>query len=214
MSTPITLLTLSHQYGSGGSLIARDLGQRLNWKVWDKEIVQTIASQQHVSEDYIETKDERVGSFIERIVESFGVGGFESAYNIPPPLRLKDSQLARLTRTLIEQAAQEGSAIIVGRGGNCILAAGPRPCMCLCLPRSTPALSASCTWRASPPTRAKRRITGMDNCERITSTSAIRRTGATRTGIISNSTQACGGRREPPISILQALEHHTQPVRS
>ena len=29
MHTPITLLTLSHQYGSGGSLIARDLGQRL-----------------------------------------------------------------------------------------------------------------------------------------------------------------------------------------
>ena len=82
MNTPITLLTLSHQYGSGGSFIARDLGQRLNWKVWDKEIVQTIASQQHVSEDYVDTKDERVGSIMERLVESFGVGGFERAYNI------------------------------------------------------------------------------------------------------------------------------------
>ena len=125
MNTPITLLTLSHQYGSGGSLIARDLGQRLNWKVWDKEIVQTIAAQQNVSEDYVDTKDERVGSIMERVVESFGVGGFERAYNIPAPLRLKDSQLARLTRQLIENAAQDVNAVIVGRGGNCILA--PRP---------------------------------------------------------------------------------------
>ena len=76
-----------------------------------------------------------MGSFIERLVESFGVGGFESAYNIPPPLRLKDSQLARLTRKLIEQVAQEGSAIIVGRGGK--LYSGqqakdpPRFCFCL-----------------------------------------------------------------------------------
>ena len=122
MHTPITLLTLSHQYGSGGSLIARDLGQRLKWKVWDKEIVRAIASQQHVSESYVDTKDERVGSFIERLVEAVGVGGFERAYNVPPPLRLKDGQLARLTRQLIEDAAQMGSAIIVGRGGNCILA--------------------------------------------------------------------------------------------
>lgn len=126
MSTPITLLTLSHQYGSGGSLIAQQLGTRLGWKVWDKEIVRTIASRQHVSESYVDTKDERVGSFIEQVVESFGVGGFERAYNIPPPLRLKDSQLARLTRQLIEEAAQAGNAIIVGRGGNCILADRPR----------------------------------------------------------------------------------------
>ena len=122
MHTPITLLTLSHQYGSGGSLIARDLGQRLKWKVWDKEIVRAIASQQHVSESYVDTKDERVGSFIERLVEAVGVGGFERAYNVPPPLRLKDGQLARLTRQLIEDAAQIGNAVIVGRGGNCILA--------------------------------------------------------------------------------------------
>lgn len=125
MTTRATILTLSHQYGSGGSLIASDLGRRLNWTVWDKEIVRTIASQQHVPEGYVDTRDERVASFIERVVGFLGVGGFEAAYNIPPPLRLKDSQLARLTRALIEDVAKEGRAIIVGRGGNFILAGRP-----------------------------------------------------------------------------------------
>ena len=162
MSTPITLLTLSHQYGSGGSLIARDLGQRLNWKVWDKEIVQTIASQQHVSEDYVETKDERVGSIIERVVESFGVGGFESAYNIPPPLRLKDSQLARLTRKLIEEVSQDGNTIIVGRGGNCILA--DRPSTLHVFVFASPATRVERVMEIDGLTKdeAERRITGMD----------------------------------------------------
>ena len=162
MSTPITLLTLSHQYGSGGSLIARDLGQRLNWKVWDKEIVQTIASQQHVSEDYVETKDERVGSIIERVVESFGVGGFESAYNIPPPLRLKDSQLARLTRKLIEEVSQDGNTIIVGRGGNCILA--DRPSTLHVFVFASPAARVERVMQIDGLTKdeAERRITGMD----------------------------------------------------
>jgi len=117
-----SLLTLSHQYGSGGSRIARDLGQRLQWSVWEKEIVRRIASQYKVSEEYVEAKDERVDSFIERMVGLFGMGGFESAYEIPPPLWLTDAQLVRMTRTIIEEVAREGRAIVVGRAGNRILA--------------------------------------------------------------------------------------------
>jgi len=117
-----SLLTLSHQYGSGGSRIARDLGQRLQWSVWEKEIVRRIASQYKVSEEYVDAKDERVDSFIERMVGLFGMGGFESAYEIPPPLWLTDAQLVRMTRTIIEEVAREGRAIVVGRAGNRILA--------------------------------------------------------------------------------------------
>ena len=120
-----SMLTISHLYGSGGSLIARDLGHRLNWAVWDKEIVHQIASQQHVPEEYVDTKDERVDSFIKRMVGLSGIGWFESAYNIPPPLWLNDTQLARMTQAVIEDVAKEGRAIIVGRGGQCILAGRP-----------------------------------------------------------------------------------------
>jgi cytidylate kinase len=116
------MLTISHQYGSGGSRIARDLGRRLNWAVWEKEIVRQIASQYKVSEEYVDAKDERVDSFIERMVGLFGMGGFESAYEIPPPLWLTDAQLVRMTRGIIEDVAKEGRAIIVGRAGNHILA--------------------------------------------------------------------------------------------
>ena len=121
-----SILTLSHLYGSGGSLIARELGRRLNWTVWEKEIVRQIASQYQVAEDYIDAKDERVDSFIERMVGLFGLGGFESAYDIPPPLWLNDAQLVRMTKTIVEEVAQKGNAILVGRGGNRILEQHPK----------------------------------------------------------------------------------------
>jgi hypothetical protein len=66
--------------------------------VWDKEIVHKIASEQQMPEEYVKTKDERVDSFIERTVGFSGMGGFESAYNIPPPLWLHDTQLVRWTQ--------------------------------------------------------------------------------------------------------------------
>lgn len=122
MESTRSVLTISHQYGSGGSRIARELGRRLGWSVWEKEIVRKIASQYKVAEEYVEAKDERVDSFIERMVGLFGMGGFESTYEIPPPLWLTDAQLARMTRTIIEEVAKEGNAIIVGRAGNLILA--------------------------------------------------------------------------------------------
>lgn len=120
-----SVLTISHMYGSGGGRIARDLGRRLGWTVWEKEIVRKIATQYKVSEEYVDAKDERVDSFIERMVGLFGMGGFESAYDIPPPLWLNDAQLVRMTRSLIEEVAEGGRAIIVGRGGNYVLAEQP-----------------------------------------------------------------------------------------
>lgn len=125
MRAPANILTISHQYGSGGSRIAREIGRRLNWSVWEKEIVRQIATQYKVSEEYIEAKDERVDSFIERMVGLFGMGGFESAYEVPPPLWLNDAQLVRMTKGIVEDVAKEGRAIIVGRAGNHILAKHP-----------------------------------------------------------------------------------------
>ncbi len=162
MTTTAPMLTLSHQYGSGGSFIARDLAQHLGWSVWDKEIVRTIASQQHVAEGYVENKDERVGSFVERAVGFFGVGGFETAYNIPPPLRLSDAQLARLTRTLIEDVSKEGQAIIVGRAGNCILADRPNTLHVFVFSATETRIKRAMEVEKLTRSEAEHRIVGMD----------------------------------------------------
>ena len=120
------MLTISHQYGSGGTQIARDLGGRLQWSVWDKEIVRKMATEYQLAETDVEAKDERVASFIEKVVELLGMGGFATAYSILPPRGLDDAKLLQMTRTIVEDIAQEGRAIIVGRGGNHILAKRPR----------------------------------------------------------------------------------------
>src|SRR5262247_4532391 len=120
------MLTISHQYGSGGSQIARDLGSRLQWSVWDKEIVRKIARQYQLEETDVEAKDERVATFIEKLVELLGLGGFTTAYSILPPRGLDDAKLLHMTRAIVEDIAQKGRAIILNRGGNYILAKRPR----------------------------------------------------------------------------------------
>ena len=157
-----SILAISHQYGSGGSRIARELGRRLQWSVWEKEIVRKIASQYKVAEEYIEAKDERVDSFIERMVGLFGMGGFESTYEIPPPLWLTDAQLARMTRTIVEEVAKEGRAIIVGRAGNLMLANNPRALHVFLLAPLEVRISRVMQAEGLSRGDAERRIAGMD----------------------------------------------------
>jgi cytidylate kinase len=156
------MLTISHQYGSGGSQIARDLGGRLQWSVWDKEIVRKIATEYQLAETEVEAKDERVASFIEKVVDLLGMGGFSTAYSILPPRGLDDAKLLHMTRTIVEEIAQEGRAIIVGRGGNHILATRPRTLHVFIFAPLESRVQRVIQMEKLTRSEAERRISGMD----------------------------------------------------
>ena len=163
MRTDDTLmLTISHQYGSGGSQIARDLGGRLQWSVWDKEIVRKIATEYQFSEPEVEAKDERVASFIEKMVDLLGLGGFATAYSILPPRGLDDAKLRHMTRTIVEDIARKGRAIIVGRGGNHILAKRPSTLHVFIFAPLEARIQRVIEMEKLTRSEAERRIAGMD----------------------------------------------------
>jgi cytidylate kinase len=156
------MLTISHQYGSGGSQIARDLGGRLQWPVWEKEIVRKIATEYQLAETDVDAKDERVASFIEKLVDLLGLGGFATAYSILPPRGLDDAQLLHMTRTIVEDIAQEGRAIVVGRGGNHILATRPKTLHVFIFAPLEARIQRVMEMEKLTRSEAERRIAGMD----------------------------------------------------
>jgi cytidylate kinase len=156
------MLTISHQYGSGGSQIARDLGGRLQWPVWEKEIVRKIATEYQLAETDVDAKDERVASFIEKLVDLLGLGGFATAYSILPPRGLDDAQLLHMTRTIVEDIAQEGRAIVVGRGGNYILATRPKTLHVFIFAPLEARIQRVIEMEKLTRSEAERRIAGMD----------------------------------------------------
>jgi cytidylate kinase len=161
-TTNTLMLTISHQYGSGGSQIARDVGGRLQWSVWDKEIVRKMATEYQLAEMDVEAKDERVASFIEKLVELLGMGGFATAYSILPPRGLDNARLLHMTRTIVEEIAQDGRAIIVGRGGNHILAKRPRTLHVFIFAPLEARVQRVIQMEKLTRSEAERRVTGMD----------------------------------------------------
>ena len=107
---PGPYVTISREAGSGGSEIARRLGERIGWSVLDRELVNELAQRLELEPRLLELMDEtRVGWFSETLLNLFN-----------SRLVLQDSYVSMLSR-VIALAAFEGQVIIVGRGANLVL---------------------------------------------------------------------------------------------
>ena len=123
------VITLSRQFGAGGVPIGRALAERLDAEFLDREVVQLVAARLGIPEQEAIGYDERLPGLWQRIVAAFAASGPE--ITMPPipsdvvPTAPIHERLAALTRAVIEEAAERGNAVIVGRGGAFIL--GRRP---------------------------------------------------------------------------------------
>jgi hypothetical protein len=60
------VITISRQYGAGGSEVARLIAARLGWSVVDNEIIDRVAERAGLSPVDVARQEERAPSFIER----------------------------------------------------------------------------------------------------------------------------------------------------
>jgi len=116
------VITVAREYGSGGGRVAQMLAGRLGWKLLDRALVDKIAETARVEPRVAEKFDERPDAWFDRLAEVFwqspGLRGYIAG---PPPGRFDGETVAHLTRRIIEEAAEIGDCVIVGRGSQCVL---------------------------------------------------------------------------------------------
>jgi cytidylate kinase len=115
-------VTISREYGSGGGEIARQLAERLGWRLIDHEVVVRVASELGISPDEAEEFDEHTKSGIDALLGSLQVLDSTSAVSPPPPALMDARTYAEALREVVLSVAQAGHVIIVGRGSQVILA--------------------------------------------------------------------------------------------
>ncbi len=120
------VITVSRQYASGGSDIARIVAERLEWQLVDNQFVERVAEQVGLPREEVEEREERVPGLIERLARALAISSPEAfvATAEPPEARFgTEEALARATETVIKQAVQEESNLVmVGRGAQACLA--------------------------------------------------------------------------------------------
>jgi cytidylate kinase len=116
------LITISRQYGSGGSAIAQRVAEALDWKLVDNELVERVANRAGLSMEEVVQREERAPSFIERLARVLASATPEL---FPPPsgtvLEQSEQDLVRITEAVVADVAAEGNVVLVGRSAPAVL---------------------------------------------------------------------------------------------
>jgi cytidylate kinase len=105
---PFTV-ALGREAGAGASVIAEELGRRLGWAVYDRDLVERIAREWGLRTSLVESVDERRMSWFKESVQ-----GFVSALAEVPPVT-ESAYVQHLVETVLALGSH-GECIIVGRG--------------------------------------------------------------------------------------------------
>ena len=126
------VVTISRQFGSGGSEIARLLAQESNLHYIDRQVIDEISHQLNVDVQQVTDQNEQPSDLAGHILEAVQASNpFVSNYSSllgQASARMLSRELAyfQLTQRVILELATQGNAVIVGRGSQFLLHNAPR----------------------------------------------------------------------------------------
>ena len=112
----VKVLTIEREYGSGAGEIAAQLAERLGWKLWDQLLTNEISRRLECDSRHVERSEERKDPLYYRLFKAFLRGSYEGTLN-SQVMKMADAEsIRRVSESLVRSAADEGNAVIVGRG--------------------------------------------------------------------------------------------------
>jgi len=120
------VVTISRQFGAAGVPVGKKLAESLGAEFLDRAIVAQVAMRAGIDETELETYDERLPTFWQRVAAALTTSSPEVAmpdtiYGDQLSHLTTHDRLVAITRGVIEEAAERGNAVIVGRGAAFIL---------------------------------------------------------------------------------------------
>ena len=118
------IVTIEREYGCGGGVIARKLAERLGWELWDHRLTEEIARLANVDCSEVRRCDERVDSRFHRLAKAFWRGSYERSSRLEDQVFDADCMVSMMEK-IAPRIAQEGNAVVVGRGAPFFLREQP-----------------------------------------------------------------------------------------
>jgi cytidylate kinase len=117
------IVTVSRQYGSGGSEVAERVANALGWKLYDNAVVEEVAARLRLTPAEVSAREERVPSLVERMASAMALGVPEVMPVVGDMAAVpSEERMVMVTKRVIEDAVEAGPAVLVGRGAQCMLA--------------------------------------------------------------------------------------------
>lgn len=109
------IITIAREYGSGGHLLSEMLSKELGIKLYDKEFIHLVAEKSGINEQYIKKNEQSIPSFwLKCILGKNSEQSLERSLSSDDVLFVAESKI-------IQELAEKGPCIIVGRCADFVL---------------------------------------------------------------------------------------------
>ncbi len=118
------LITISREFGAGGSLVAEHAARALGWRLVDNDFVARVAARAGIPEATVALRDERAPGFREWLLRALSRAAPEliAPPSPLPPAELEEAALVKVTEGVVADLAMEGRVVLVGRAAPAVLA--------------------------------------------------------------------------------------------
>jgi cytidylate kinase len=116
------IITISRQFGAGGSDVAQRVARALDWQLVDNELVEQVASRAGMSPEEVARREERAPSFVERLTRTLAAQNPEL---VPPQggtvKDIEEKSLVSITESVVSELARQGRVVFVGRAAPAVI---------------------------------------------------------------------------------------------
>ena len=157
------IVTISRQYGSGGSEVAERVARALGWPLYDNAVVDQVAGRLGITPAEVSAREERLPTLSERLSTAMSLTPSEVMASVAqvavPP---SEERIVAMTQRVMEEAVQAGSAVLVGRGAQCVLATRSDALHVFCYAPLEALTAYAVTALALPPDEARKHVLEMN----------------------------------------------------
>jgi len=118
----VAVVTITRQYGAGGSRVAELAAKALGWTLIDNEFVAEVAARAGLPVAEVAAREERAPSLMERVVRAMATASPEVFVPAAKSEEPDEEAMVRQAEHVIAEAAAHGRAVLVGRGAQAYLA--------------------------------------------------------------------------------------------
>lgn len=117
----MAVVTISRQFGAGGKTLGKLIADKLQYTFADSDIIQRIATEANVSENWVESFEKEAGSRFSRMIEGMVTKHLVNRILKDERGYLDEQIYLDYLVLIIAQIADEGDVVILGRGSQYIL---------------------------------------------------------------------------------------------
>ena len=119
------VVSISRQFGAGGRTLGQKVAARLGYQFVDQDLIDRVAEKADVSVEWVEAVEQEVGGRLMRIISGLVSSNFIERLLGDSASDFDEKKYIEFIRRVMQDIAEQGEAVIIGRASQIILAENP-----------------------------------------------------------------------------------------